>query len=123
VTASNLANAQTTRTPEGGAYRRRDPVFQSVPVGDRFHDLMNERLARASQGVETVEIVEDTAPPRLVHDPSHPDANPDGFVEYPNIEMVEEMVNMIMASRAYDAGVTAMQSVSGMARSALRIGG
>lgn len=123
VIASNLANAQTTRTAEGGPYKRKDPVFESEPIYNRFEELLNDRLSREAQGVKVTQIVEDQNPARLVYDPSHPDANQDGFVAYPNITVTEEMVNMIMASRAYDAGVTAMQSISSMARAALRIGG
>jgi len=123
VTASNLANAHTTRTAEGGPYRRQDPVFQTEPVYTKFQEMLDDNLSREAQGVKTVDIVQDQNPPRMVYDPGHPDADANGFVAYPNITVVEEMVNMIMASRAYDAGVTALQSVSGMARAALKIGG
>ena len=122
ITASNLANAQTTRTVEGGPYKRRDPVFQSEPVTNQFQELLNDRIARQAQGVKTTQIVQDQAPPRMVYDPGHPDADPQGFVGYPNISTVEEMVNMMMAARAYEAGTTAMQMVNGMANSALQIG-
>lgn len=122
VTASNLANAQTTRTAEGGPYRRRDPVFESEPVSNRFQELLNDRISRQAHGVKVSEIVEDQNPPRMVHDPGHPDADAEGFVGYPNISAVEEMVNMMMAARAYEAGTTAMQMVNGMAQSALQIG-
>ncbi len=122
VTASNLANAHTTRTVEGGPYRRKDPVFATEPIHTRFRELLGDELARKAQGVRTVDIVEDTGSPRMVHDPGHPDADENGFVAYPNVSVVEEMINMMMASRAYDAGATAMQSMSSMARAALRIG-
>ncbi|MDD5307698.1 MAG: flagellar basal body rod protein FlgC [Deltaproteobacteria bacterium] len=122
VTAANLANAETTRTPEGGPYRRKDPVFGTDPVYLRFHELANDPLAREIPGVRTVDIVEDQNPPRMVYDPGHPDADPNGFVAYPNVTAVEEMVNMIMASRAYDAGVTALQAATGMAKSSIKIG-
>jgi flagellar basal-body rod protein FlgC len=123
LTASNLANAQTTRTEEGGPYRRKDAVFTTEPIHLRFEELLNDRLAREANTVRTTDIVEDTSPPRMVHDPGHPDADVNGFVAYPNISAIEEMVNMIMASRAYEAGVTAMQSVQGIGRAALSIGG
>ncbi len=122
VTASNLANAQTTRTEEGGPYRRKDPVFTTEPIYLKFREMLGDKMAKQAQGVRATAIVEDQGPPRLVHDPGHPDADPNGFVAYPNISVVEEMVNMIMASRAYDAGVTAMKSMTRMAQSALRIG-
>ena len=122
VTSSNLANAGTTRTPEGGPYRRRDPVFQSQPVTTKFQELLNDKIARQAHGVETAEIVQDQMPPRMVHDPGHPDADANGFVAYPNISSVEEMVNMMMAARAYEAGTTAMRLITGMASTALQIG-
>jgi flagellar basal-body rod protein FlgC len=122
ITASNLANANTTRTAEGGPYKRRDPVFQSEPVVNRFQELLNDRIARQAQGVKTVQIVQDQNPPRMVYDPGHPDASPQGYVAYPNVSSVEEMVNMMMAARAYEAGASAMQMVNGMAQAALQIG-
>lgn len=121
ITSSNLANASTTRTAEGGPYRRRDPVFKSEPVTSQFEELLNDKIARQAQGVQTVEIVQDTTQPRMVHDPGHPDADENGFVAYPNISPVEEMVNMMMAARAYEAGATAMRMISSMALSALQI--
>ncbi|MDJ0765622.1 MAG: flagellar basal body rod protein FlgC [Myxococcota bacterium] len=123
ITASNLANASTTRTVEGGPYRRKDPVFVTESINRRFPEMLDDAIARQAHGVRVSEIVEDNMPPRMVHDPGHPDANAEGFVAYPNVSTVEEMVNMIMASRAYDAGVTATRTVMGMGRSALRIGG
>ena len=122
VTASNLANAQTTRTQQGGPYRRQDPVFQSEPVVNRFQELLNDRIARQAQGVRTAAIVQDQNPPQMVYEPGHPDADGQGYVAYPNVSAVEEMVNMMMAARAYEAGTTAMQMVNGMAQSALQIG-
>ncbi len=121
VVSSNLANANTTRTDEGGPYQRQDAVFASEPVQGRFSELINDRLAKNVQGVKTVDIVKDPSPPRLVYDPEHVDANADGYVAYPDISMVEEMVNMMMASRAYEAGTTAMQTMTSAARSALKI--
>jgi flagellar basal-body rod protein FlgC len=123
VLASNLANARSTRRADGqpGPYRRMDPVFRAVPVADRFQELRADPGARSSFLVEVPEIREDQAPPQRVFDPSHPDADPDGFIELPNINVVSEMVNMVTASRAYEANVTVMQTVKGMARSALSI--
>ena len=119
VLASNLANARTTRTEEGGPYRRQDPVFRAVPVEDRFRNLENGRDAYM---VEVPEIRADPGPPQRVFDPNHPDADEDGYIELPNVNVVEEMVNMITAARAYESGVTLMQSIKGMAQSALNIG-
>ncbi|HEY3497356.1 MAG TPA: flagellar basal body rod protein FlgC [Polyangiaceae bacterium] len=117
--ASNLANVHTTRTPEGGAFRRLDPVFEAVGlngVSDPF---------AAQSGVSRVNvssIAADTRPGTMVYEPGHPDANAEGYVEYPNVNAVEEMVNMITASRAYEAGITSIESVKQIARSALGIG-
>ena len=123
VLASNLANARTTRTEAGGPYKRLDPVFQAVPVGTRFGELVGDGAAQAASTVEVASIQEDQSPPQLVYDPTHPDADARGYLALPNVNVVEEMVNMITASRAYEAGVTAMQSIKGMARSALSISG
>lgn len=120
--ASNLANARTTRTEDGGPYRRLDPVFRTVPVGTRFEDLVSDPAANAASMVEVAEIREDQSDPQRLYDPNHPDADAEGYVSMPNVNVVEEMVNMITASRAYEAGVTVMQTVKGMARSALNIG-
>jgi flagellar basal-body rod protein FlgC len=121
--ASNLANAKTTRTAEGGPYKRLDPVFQAVPTSTKFEDLVGEKAAQATSSVKVQEIREDDSPPQMVFDPGHPDADPNGYVAMPNVNVVQEMVNMITASRAYESGVTVMQTVKGMARSALSIGG
>jgi flagellar basal-body rod protein FlgC len=120
TTSSNLANANTTRTEEGGPYRRRDPIYKATSLGEK--NTFSSNLDNAMRGVEVTEIVKDQAPPRKVFDPQHPDAGEDGYVEFPNVNMVEEMVNMVMASRAYEAGVTAMRSVKGMANKAIGIG-
>jgi len=121
--ASNLANAKTTRTADGGPYKRLDPVFRSIPMSEKFEDLVGEKAAQASSVVKVESIKQDDSPPQMVYDPSHPDANAAGYVALPNVNVVQEMVNMITASRAYEAGVTVMQTVKGMARSALNIGG
>ena len=116
--ASNLANVHTTRTPEGGAFKRLDPVFEAAAV-----DGTSDAFA-AESGVSRVNvasIAQDQRPGMLVYEPGHPDANAQGYVEYPNVNAVEEMVNMITASRAYEAGVTSIESVKQMARSALGI--
>ncbi len=117
--ASNLANARTTRTEEGGPYRRRDPVFEAVPVEDTRTSDPAQQHARM---VRVAEIRADEADPRRMFDPSHPDADEAGYVEMPNVDVVEEMVNMITASRAYEAGITLMQTVKGMGDAALSIG-
>jgi len=117
--ASNLANARTTRTDAGGPYKRLDPVFEAI-------GLDNEQGVMATQGgvsrVKVARIQEDTRQGMMVYEPSHPDAKASGYVEYPNVNAVEEMVNMITASRAYEAGVTSIDTVKQMGRSALDIG-
>ena len=120
ITASNLANAETTRTEAGGPYKRRDPIFEAKNLEDRRG--FQSDLDQALLGVEVSEVVEDTKEPRLLFDPSHPDSNGDGYVELPNVNMIEEMVNMMMAARSYEAGVSAMRSVTEMAQRALSVG-
>ena len=117
--ASNLANARTTRTEAGGPYKRLDPVFEAVGLDD------SQSVMATHGGVSKVKVAriqEDKRPGMMVYEPGHPDANGAGYVEYPNVNAVEEMVNMITASRAYEAGVTTIDSVKQMGRSALDIG-
>ena len=117
--ASNLANARTTRTAEGGAYKRLDPVFEATPFGG---DMVGGPNESAVSLVKVQRIQQDTRDPQLVYEPGHPDADVKGYVRYPNVNVVEEMVNMITASRAYEAGVTSVESIKAMAKSALGIG-
>jgi flagellar basal-body rod protein FlgC len=118
--SSNIANAQTTRTEEGGPYQRRLPVFQSTPVSDNpFGDVLDRKL----QAPKVVDVVVDQRPAERVYNPSHPDADPDtGMVAMPNVNVVEEMVDMISASRSYEANVTAITATKNMALKALEIG-
>lgn len=122
VTASNLANAETTRTAEGGPYRRRSAVVGAVPLSETFEEILEDELHDQVHGAEVVTIAADGEPPRLVYDPGHPDANADGYVEMPNVNVVEEMVDLVNTSRAYEANVTALQALKSMARNALEIG-
>ncbi len=117
--ASNMANAQTTRTEEGGAYKRVDPVFEAVRTEKMTALTAAEQAVRQ---VRVSQITQDQRPGMMVYQPGHPDANPDGYVEFPNVNVVEEMVNMITASRAYEAGVSSIEAVKGMAQSALELG-
>ncbi|HLK35887.1 MAG TPA: flagellar basal body rod protein FlgC [Polyangiaceae bacterium] len=117
--ASNLANAHTTRTGDGGPYKRIDPVFTAVPL--RAGGITTP-LGRAASLVRVTAVEKDKRDPMMVYEPGHPDADANGYVKYPNVNVVEEMVNMMTASRAYDAGVTAIDSIKGMAHSALGIG-
>ncbi|MBI3206285.1 MAG: flagellar basal body rod protein FlgC [Myxococcales bacterium] len=116
--AANLANARTTRTEQGGAYRRIDPLFEAVGL-----DRSRPSVGRTGVSlVQVARIVQDERPGQMVYEPGHPDANREGYVEYPNVNAVEEMVNMITASRAYEAGVTSIDTIKHMARSAIDLG-
>ncbi|MEO5356617.1 MAG: flagellar basal body rod protein FlgC [Nitrospirae bacterium YQR-1] len=114
VIASNLANIHTTQTQEGGPYKRRDVVFQTT--------LMEQDVRSHSNGVRVAEIYEDPHPPMMVYDPSHPDADERGYVAMPNINVVEEMVNMMMTTRAYEANVSAFNVSKSMFLKTLEIG-
>ncbi len=120
--SGNLANANTTRTPEGGPYRRKDAVFSAVPVKSTFSAAMDRLKSTTPGGVDVSQVIEDTSPPRLQYDPSHPDADAQGFVAMPNVNVVEEMTDMITASRAYEANVTAAQVAKSMALKTLDLG-
>jgi flagellar basal-body rod protein FlgC len=122
VVSSNLANSNTTRTPEGGPYRRKDVVFSSQPVQNSFQDMMRSQISSKLSEVKVVEIVTDPKPPVLKYDPRHPDADEKGFVRLPNINTIEEMVNMMSAARSYEANVTAVKATKNMAKKALKIG-
>ncbi|MBI3090218.1 MAG: flagellar basal body rod protein FlgC [Candidatus Tectomicrobia bacterium] len=121
VIASNLANISTTRTAGGGPYRRKSPVFQTTPVEEGFASTL-QRFTSPLAGVRVVDVVEDTSPPRRVYDPKHPDADRSGNVAYPNINLVAEMVNMLSATRSYEANVTAMRATKDMTLKAMEIG-
>ena len=121
VISSNLANAQTTRTPEGGPYRRKDPVFEAAPTRN-FASVLSGEMEVPLHKVQVVDIVSDPNAPRLVPQPDHPDANAEGLVAYPNINTMEEMVNLITASRTYEANVTAINVSRNMMTKALEIG-
>lgn len=121
--ASNIANINTTQSPEGGPYRRKDVVFESQPDVKNFGDILSARSPQSEiQKVFVTDVISDTSAPLMKFEPNHPDANPDGFVAYPNINLMEEMTNMIQATRAYEANVSALQAAKDMALSSLEIG-
>ena len=121
--SSNIANINTTQTPEGGPYRRKDVVFSAMTDTKSFGEIMNVDDPKADfQRVQVTDVVYDQKAPLLKYDPSHPDANEEGYVAYPNINLMEEMTNMIQATRAYEANVQAIQATKDMALSALEIG-
>jgi flagellar basal-body rod protein FlgC len=117
--ASNLANARTTRTEDGTPYKRLDPIFEARP----FDPDTVDPVLRYSKKVELARVEEDSAPGQRIYDPGHPDADGEGYVEYPNVNVVTEMVNLLTASRAYEAGVSSIESIKAMARAALKIAG
>ena len=118
VTASNIANAQTTRTAEGGPYRRRDPVFETERVGTSFGDTLSRKL----RAVSVSRIQTDQRPAVTRYLPHHPDANEEGYVEFPNVNLIEEQANLVSASRGFQANLLVMQKVRGMAEALLRVG-
>lgn len=143
VISSNLANAETTRTKEGGPYKRQFVVLRENPAdpekrfvfgpdkmkGFTTHDnhipIPDPGLPlgkdHVGSGVEVASIEQDSTPPKLVYDPSHPDANSEGYVALPNVNVVQEMTDMITATRSYEASVTAMNSTKAMLMKALDI--
>jgi len=121
--SSNIANINTTRTPEGGPYRKKDVVFESLPETKNFGEILSSNSPAADiQRVQVTDIISDTKAPLLKYEPDHPDANEEGYVAYPNINLMEEMTNMIQATRGYEANVSAMQAAKDMALSSIEIG-
>lgn len=114
VVVENLANSETTRTAEGGPYRRKDVVFTSEPQGSPFAAVFQTELGAGSMGVEVSEIRQDTRPPEMRYQPNHPHADARGYVAYPNINPAEEMVDLMGATRGYQANVAAMSAVKDM---------
>jgi flagellar basal-body rod protein FlgC len=127
VTASNLANVDTTRTPQGGPYLRRQVVFAAEQPAP-FAKLVQTRSGlvpvppSAARGIYVAGIVVDQQAVREVYDPTHPDADQNGIVRYPDIDVVSEMTNLMAATRAYEANVTVLESLKTMAMRALSIG-
>lgn len=120
--SSNIANAQTTRTAEGGPYRKKEVVFGSEPARDSFAEILEGEIDANAETVHVTDVVSTNKPPILKYEPGHPDANAEGYVAYPNINVMEEMASMIEASRSYEANVTAINTTKRMAMKALEIG-
>ena len=120
--SSNISNAQTTRTAEGGPYRKKEVVFGSEPARDSFSEILEGEIDAQAQAVHATEVVSTDKPPILKYEPNHPDANEQGYVAYPNLNVMEEMANMISASRAYEANINVMNTTKSMAMKALEIG-
>ena len=120
VISANLANAQSTSTPEGGPYQRQDVVLQATPqVG--FDDLLASSSDQGA-GVKVSRVVKDQTPFRRSYDPGHPDAGDDGYVAMPNVNVVTEMVDLMSATRAYEANVAAINATKRVLQAALEIG-
>ena len=132
VVAANMANAETTRTATGGAYKRQHVVFAANPGEGSFAGALTNAAnlpplqplgtgAQPAGGVHIAQVVEDPAPPLRRYDPGHPDAGPDGYVAYPDINPVTEMVDLMGATRAYGLNASAVQAEKGMITAALEI--
>lgn len=114
--SSNLANAQTTRTAQGGPYRRRDVVFRTTEPAS-----FKNQLDAALRGVEVAEVVEDKSDFQMRYEPGHPDADKDGYVKYPNVEPMVEMVNLVSSTRSYEANLTVIEATKAMMLQTLEI--
>jgi flagellar basal-body rod protein FlgC len=122
IISSNLANINTTRAPEGGPYLRKNVVFESTSPTEIFGDVLQGKLNQNLQGVKVTEIKSDESAVRMKYDPTHPDANEEGYVALPDINMMKEMVDMMEAKRAFEANISAMKAARDMAMRALEIG-
>lgn len=119
VLVENLANSETTRTPEGGPYRRRDVVFTEDPGLGSFSSELGSAMGSGVEGVAVSEIAIDNSAPEMRYQPGHPDANKDGYVAYPKINPAEDMVDLLGASRGYEANVAAISAVKDMINKSL----
>lgn len=120
--SSNIANINTTRTPEGGPYRKKEVIFEALPDSRNFGEILTDPRDENLQRVQVTDIWIDRSAPQMKYEPDHVDANEDGYVAYPNINLMEEMTNMIQATRAYEANVSALKATKDMALTALEIG-
>ncbi len=120
---TNIANAQTTRTPQGGPYQRKDVVFVSQPAAS-FADIFAETVDESEllQGVRIAEIVVTENQPILRYEPRHPDANADGYVAYPNINPIEEMANLMASTRSFEANIKAFEAVKQIVQRSIELG-
>ena len=123
--SNNIANAQTTRTENGGPYQRQDVVFVPDEKGsfvDRLTAARSADINNLRGGVKVAEVITDTAPGSQIYDPTHPDADENGIVSYPNVDITVEMTNMLSATRSYEANLATIEAVKRMALKALEIG-
>ena len=123
--SQNIANVNTTRTDDGGPYRRKTVVFEEITKNNTFKGMLDSYLkdpAQKTGGVKVTDIIEDDAPFIRTFDPTHPDADEDGYVSMPNVNTIEEMTNLISANRSYEANVTAFNATKSMITTSLNIG-
>lgn len=119
ILTENLANAETTRTPEGGPYRRKDVVFTSTPPEEGFGHALRMAGQHEVEGVSVSEVITDMREPERRYLPGHPDADKDGYVLFPRINPAEDMVDLLGASRGFQANVSAMSAVKEMIKSSI----
>ena len=119
VITENLANAETTRTPEGGPYRRKDVVFESAGTSNDFRSALGDAIAGQGAGVQVSEIVTDMRDPERRYIPGHPDADKDGYVLFPRINPAEDMVDLMGASRGFQANISAMSAIKDMIKNSI----
>jgi flagellar basal-body rod protein FlgC len=110
----NLANSETTRTPEGGPYRRQDAVFQTAPQTSPFSAVFQTEMSQGVNGVEVSDVIEDSSEPEKRYLPGHPDADAEGYVAFPKINPAEDMVDLLSAQRGFQANVAAMTAIKDM---------
>lgn len=122
IIANNVANAETTRTEEDGPYQRQAVVFQAAEGERTLPVNLPNQVREPVRGLRVTEIIKDDSPGNRVYDPSHPDADEEGFVSYPNVNIVTEMTDMLSATRSYEANVTVFNALKNMALRALDIG-
>lgn len=122
VISQNIANAEVTRTEDGTPYRRKMVVLSSINGGSSFRDVLDKATKVKTSGVQVQSVIEDQAPLVPVYNPSHPDADEEGYVMLPNVNTAQEMIDMLGASRAYEANITAFNATKSMVLKALEIG-
>jgi len=122
VLSANLANVNTTRTASGKPYERRTVVYEATPAEEDFGRILDDSTREDLQGVRVADIVADGRDFRQVYDPGHPDADANGILAMPNISSVEEMTNLVIATRSYEANLSALQNAKQMALKAIEIG-
>ena len=120
--SSNLANLETTRTPEGGPYRKKNILVTAVPIESEFGSIFKNKLGDRLTKPQITEVIEDQTEPKLVYTPKHPDANNEGYVAMPNIDPMAEVVNMVTTQRSFEANVTALNASNAMAVRAIDLG-